>query len=113
MTPILDLFVLHTWWSYAPHDYSAFAGLYHWFNVLEGVVWCVFSLLVFVRHSKFRKAACEVVYAAAFFTFGLTDFCEAYRLTSWLLWAKLGNLILLLWLRASIMKRYYPQSKVY
>jgi hypothetical protein len=36
---------------------------------------------------------------------------EQPRIT--LLWVKLGNLVVLLWLRAVVMRRLYPQSKLY
>ena len=58
-------------------------------------------------------AAPWVAYAAAFFTFGLTDFREAHTLQSWLIWLKVANLAILLWLRATIIGRYYPSSKLY
>jgi len=62
---------------------------------------------------KHRRSRLEWWYALAFFTFGLTDFREAYALSSWLIWAKLANLILLLWLRATVIRRFYPTSKLF
>jgi hypothetical protein len=50
---------------------------------------------------------------AAFVVFGLTDFREAYRLESWLLLFKGINLVALLWLRHTVIRRWYPASKVY
>jgi hypothetical protein len=49
----------------------------------------------------------------AFFVFGLTDFREAYVLESWLVWAKLANLIALAALRSIVMKRHYPDWKLF
>jgi hypothetical protein len=34
-------------------------------------------------------------------------------LTSWLIWLKLGNLLALLWLRATVIRRFYPASKLF
>jgi hypothetical protein len=60
-----------------------------------------------------RRSLLELAYAAAFFTFGLTDFREAYELASWLVWLKLLNLIVLIQLRTVVMKRCYPASKLF
>ena len=49
----------------------------------------------------------------AFFTFGLTDFREAYVLESWLVWVKLLNLVLLIWLRSIAVRRWYPESRLF
>jgi hypothetical protein len=49
----------------------------------------------------------------AFAFFGLSDYREAWVLQSWLIWAKIINLVALVWLRATVMRRYYPQSKLY
>ena len=65
------------------------------------------------RYAKRRHSVLELAYALAFFTFGLTDFQEAQALTSWLIWLKLLNLIVLLRLRAVVIKRYYPLCKLY
>ena len=32
---------------------------------------------------------------------------------SWLIWAKLINLAALIWLRATVIRRYYPNSTLY
>jgi hypothetical protein len=55
----------------------------------------------------------EVAYAMAFGLFGVTDFIEAWRLTSWLIWAKLVNLMVLLLLRRTVLRRFYPQCRLY
>ena len=55
----------------------------------------------------------EIAYSFAFLTFGVTDFREAYALDSWLIWLKAGNLLILLWLRSLVIKRFYPESKLY
>jgi hypothetical protein len=76
-------------------------------------VWVVLACLVLARHLRHRHSRLEWAYAVAFFTFGLTDFYEAYTLTSWLIWLKLANLILLAWLRATVIRTFYPQSKLW
>jgi hypothetical protein len=53
------------------------------------------------------------LYSLAFFSFGLTDFREAYVLESWLVWVKLANLIALVVLRSIVIRRYYPDSKLF
>jgi hypothetical protein len=60
-----------------------------------------------------RRSRLEILYALAFFTFGLTDFREAYVLRSWLVGVKLVNLIALIRLRAVAIKRWYPGSRLY
>ena len=52
-------------------------------------------------------------YAFAFALFGISDFVQAYHLTSWLLVWKLLNLIALLVLRKLTITRHYPQSKLF
>jgi hypothetical protein len=109
----LDILVLRIWWRYDPGDRSWVALGYHLFNLFEGGVWVVFACLVLLRHGRFRHSRLEWGYALAFFTFGLTDFREASALNSWLIWLKLANLILLLWLRAMVIRRFYPESKLF
>ena len=55
----------------------------------------------------------EPVYALAFFTFGLTDFREAYALDSWLIAIKLANLVALFALRRYVLRQCYPESRLY
>ncbi len=112
---ILDLLWTRTWWRYrpvAPGDFPM-PGYVHAFNLFEGTAWVVFGLLVLARYLRRGRAAIEIGYALAFFAFGLTDFIEARALTSWLIWAKLANLIVLARLRAVVIRRYYPASKLY
>jgi hypothetical protein len=110
---ILDLLWTRTWWKYGPRDPSGFSMPYHAFNLFEGVAWVVFACLVLVRCVRKGRSLIEVWYALAFFTFGLTDFREAYVLTSWLVWVKLVNLILLARLRTVVIRRLYPSSTLY
>ena len=110
---IADFLVYRTWWSYRSGNPPWVEIPYHAFNLFEGTVWVVLSGLVLRRSLKYRHSTVEVVYALAFFTFGLTDFREAYALQSWLIWLKAANLLALLWLRARVIGRYYPESKLY
>src|SRR3954469_8771654 len=110
---IADDLVFRTWWTYRSGNPPWVEIPYHAFNLFEGTVWVALSGLVLRRFLKYRHASVEVVYALAFFTFGLTDFREAYALQSWLIWLKAANLVILLWLRARVIGRYYPESKLY
>jgi hypothetical protein len=108
-----DYLVYRTWWAYQS-EYPTWADMpYHAFNFFEGAVWVVLSGLVLGRFLRNRHSRIEVAYALAFFTFGQTDFREAYALQSWLLWLKAANLLVHFWLRAVVIKRYYPRSKLY
>jgi hypothetical protein len=110
---ILDLLWTRTWWEYRQGDPSVFSMPYHLFNLFEGVAWVVFSVLVLIRYLRQGHSVLEVWYALSFFTFGLTDFREAYALSSWLVWIKLANLIVLIWLRSLVIRRFYPTSTLY
>jgi hypothetical protein len=98
---------LHT----RPND--RFSHVYHWFNIAEGAAWCAIAYLAMRRFVKHRKSRLEIVYAAAFVTFGVSDFVEAHTLTTWLILAKGANLALLFALRRYLLGRYYPGSKTY
>jgi len=110
---VADYLVFRTWWTYRSADTPWVEAPYHAFNLFEGTVWFVLSGLVFRRFLIHRHSPVEVAYALAFFTFGLTDFREAYALQSWLIWIKAANLLVLFWLRALVIGRYYPESKLY
>ena len=110
----LDLLWWHTWREYDPNGSLSDFVWQHGFNLFEGACWFACSSLVIRRHLQHRKSKClELSYAAAFFFFGLSDFVQAYRLTSWLLVWKLFNLIALLVLRKRTIKRHYPSSEVF
>ncbi|MBI2824224.1 MAG: hypothetical protein HYX69_06020 [Planctomycetia bacterium] len=110
---VFDILFFHTWWTYRTARFPAQAVPYHWFNLFEGSAWLVFAAMVLVRHLRHRRSRLELAYALAFFMFGLSDFREAWVLESWLIWAKLVNLGILLWLRAIVIRRFYPQSKLF
>ena len=110
---ILDILWTRTWWRYRPGDRSDPLWILHAFNLFEGTAWLVFAVLVLIRYLRKGQSAIEVGYALAFFTFGLTDFREAYALNSWLVWVKLVNLIVLAKLRAIVIRKCYPTSTLY
>ena len=96
-----------------PGEPSLFAAVYHWFNLFEAGVWAALAAAVLVRFLRNRRSVLEICYAAAFLTFAATDVREAWRLDAWLILLKAVNLLVLLWLRAVVMRRYYPASKLY
>jgi hypothetical protein len=106
-----ELLLTRTWWSYQPTNPGH--ALYHWFNLVEGCFWLLFAAIVLARYFKHRQSQLEVWYAAAFVAFGLSDFCEAYVLTSWLIWAKGGILLAIVLLRRIVLRRFYPQQRAF
>lgn len=100
------------WWTYHPAAEWP-EQVYRGFNLVEGCAWLVIAALVLWRYRRFRRSPLELVYAIAFVTFGLSDFWEAYELTSALITFKGANLIVLLLLRRAILRRYYPQSRTF
>jgi hypothetical protein len=113
MARCCEFLFLETWWVYDPRTPTVHAVFTHWFNLFEGTVWLVFAGLVAGRYVRFRRSLIELLYAAAFGLFGLTDFREAYCVQSWLLWVKLVILVGLFALRRTVMRRFYPDSRVY
>ncbi|MBS0202829.1 MAG: hypothetical protein JSS49_08025 [Planctomycetes bacterium] len=114
--PALRILFYETWWSWnrpagAPYTWMEIAG--RGFNGVEATAWFIFAVLVFRRGLKYRRSKCELWYGVAFVLFGISDVIEAWILTSWLLWWKAINLVVLFSLRRSIMKRYYPDARVY
>jgi hypothetical protein len=109
---LIHLIFLRTWWTYERDRGLAFSAPYHWFNLFEGAVWILFALLVFARFLRRRNSSLEIWYAVAFFTFGLSDFREAWVQSSPLLWFKGANLAVLFYLRWVVLKRYYPDKKL-
>lgn len=105
---LIEFLFWHTWWRWEPLDRSPFSIYYHWFNLAEGTVWVALAIYVLARYLRRRKSVLELCYAAAFLTFGVSDFVEAHALTSWLLWLKLVNLIALFRLGWIVERRFYP-----
>ena len=104
--------LLDVWWSYNPTA-DWLHHLYSWFNVIEGWFWLLFAALVLARHLKHRRSPIEIVYAAAFVTFGLSDFRESYVLETWLVIFKAVNLAALVYLRWHVLRRNYPQCRAF
>jgi hypothetical protein len=109
----MELLLRLTWWSWTDGDRSWHSIAVHVFNFVEGVAWWMFSALVLRRHLRFRKCRAELLYSLAFLSFGVTDFIEAYALTSWLIWIKLVNLIVLWRLRSTSLGEWYPENRLF
>lgn len=113
---LIDGLWRHTWWSFAGSQDPVHAWVYRSINLIEGLFWIGFCVAVWVRRQRQpvdRRRPIEHWYALAFFVFALTDFREAVALQSWLIWIKLINLFVLLWLRKRVMTTLYPDSKVF
>ena len=116
MSEIARIVWFETWWSWSrppsePYLWTDIAC--RSFNFVEAAAWLVFAALVLRRWCHFRRSSLELCYAVAFVLFGVSDLIEAWWLTSWLLWWKGLNLIALYWLRRLVLKRHYPDSKLY
>lgn len=112
MEPARQWLWTREWWRYGRPP-SLLGDAYHWFNIAEGIVWCVLAALVVVRAVRRQRRPVEWWYAAAFAAFGLTDFREAIALHSWLIGLKGVNLVVLLWLRSVVIRRFYPRSRTF
>ena len=113
MPQIVEFVFTHTWWTWDPLDGQWFSITYHWFNLLEGMIWLILAGLVLRRWLKHRCSRIEIIYAIAFLCFAATDFREAWEQSSWLIWLKLFNLALLFWLRRIVVQRWYPAARMY
>jgi hypothetical protein len=109
MPPILT----EPWWSWNPETAGTLDHVYRGFNLFEAGAWFVFAALVLARWRRNRHSFREVAYAAAFVAFGLTDVAEAYRQSPGLVAIKGVILTALLVLRAQVIRRWYPTSRVY
>lgn len=109
----MDYLWLKRWWQYPDPKDPWFSVPYHYFNLIEGTCWIIIACLVLRRDPSHRRSRLEILYFLAFFTFGMTDFREAYALESWLVWVKLMNLIMLIWLRSKAIRRWYPESRLF
>ena len=113
MAEALRVLFTRVWWTWDARDEQWFSIAYHWFNIVEGVAWAVLAGLVFGRFLKHRGSVLEIGYSFAFLTFAFTDFREAWEQSSWLIWLKVVNLVVLLWIRGVVMRRWYPEARVY
>ncbi len=112
MSRVADILLFRNWWVYDPGEHW-YNQPYHWLNLIEGTIWIAIAGLVLRRYRQHRHSPVEIAYAAAFFTFGLSDFHEAWTLPSWLILFKGVNLIVILWLRNRLLNRYYPDRRMF
>jgi hypothetical protein len=116
MNEVLRILFSETWWSWSragnePHTWTDVAC--RSFNVVEASAWFIFAVLVFRRWRRFRKSRIELWYGVAFVLFGISDVVETWALTSWLLWWKAANLLVLFRMRHIVIRRFHPDAKVY
>lgn len=116
MNDAVQVLWFETWWTWSrpetePYLWSEIAG--HYFNYVEALAWFLFAGFVFFRWLRHRHSFVEILYALGFVTFGISDWIESERLTSWLLWWKGANLGMLLWLRHTIKSKWYPTAKIF
>lgn len=109
MPPILT----EPWWTWNPETAGPLDYVYRGFNLFEAGAWFVFALLVLARWRRNRNSAREIAYAAAFLLFGVTDVAEAWRQSTPLIAIKACVLTTLLILRAQVIRRWYPASRIY
>ena len=116
MQNLLQTLWFETWWT-CPHSAKAPRSFQdvacHYFNLVEAATWFVFAALVACRWAKFHRSTIEIAYAVAFLLFGLSDIIESWFLTSWLLWWKSVNLVLLLRLRQIVIRQFYPENRLF
>lgn len=108
----LTRLLARNWWTWEA-DAPLPDQIYHYGNLCEGVCWIALGVLVLRRWLRQGSGPLEPLYAAAFVAFGATDFQEARALSTWLILAKGVNLAALLALRAVVIRRFYPQSRLY
>jgi hypothetical protein len=113
MVNVFEIVFVQIWWTYEAEEPFGFSACYHWFNILEGQVWLVFSALVLLRFLRHRQSRIEVWYCLLFAAFGVSDLVEAWQQSSWLIWLKLFNLYGLVRTREHVMRRHYPAARLY
>lgn len=86
---------------------------YQILNTVEGMAWIVIGFLVLHRAKWIKASLLECVYFIAFILFGVSDFIEVSTYPLWLAFWKLFNVLTLLYVRSLVMRRMYPQAKVY
>lgn len=101
------------WWIWRLETAGIGDWAYRIFNVIEGLVWLVFGILVLFRWSRNRRSGWEWGYASAFVVFGLTDFREAYVQSIGLILIKGAVLVWLMLARRQCLRVWYPGAKVY
>ena len=98
------------WWTFEAESAGAWSYLYCSFNIVEGVFWISFAILVLRRHLRHRKSKWEIVYSFAFLLFGFSDFIEASQMSAPLLIAKAVILVVLFSLRSFVRKKFYSTA---
>ena len=113
MEDLLKIVFVRIWWTYDSEEPFGFSACYHWFNIVEGLVWLVFAALVLLRFLRNHQSRIELCYCALFAAFGFSDLVEAWQQSSWLIWFKLFNLYGLVRTREHVMRCHYPEACVY
>jgi hypothetical protein len=113
MANLFEIVFVRIWWTYDAEEPFGFSACYHWFNILEGLVWMIFSALVLLRFLRHRRSPIELCYCALFAAFGASDLVEAWQQSSWLIWLKLINLCCLVWTRERVLRCHYLEARVY
>lgn len=101
------------WWTWDPGSATTFDRIYRGFNLFEAVIWFLFAALVLARWRRTPHSWLEVLYAAAFAAFGVTDILEAWRQSARLFAIKGLILAMIIALRAIVLRRWYPTSRAY
>lgn len=103
---LLEALWTQPWWTYDPAQATLWDHSYRNFNHFEGFVWTVFAILVLRRWQTHHRSRWELVYAAAFLLFGLTDFREAFVQSAPLVLLKVVVLGVLWWSRRVVTRLY-------
>ncbi|GDY15114.1 hypothetical protein LBMAG53_39920 [Planctomycetota bacterium] len=94
----IDILWFVPWWQRGGDGW--FDLIYPAFNLAEATCWMVCAGFVLYRWWRSgRSRWLEPGYAAALVTFGVTDLLESQSISGWLVAAKIGNALLLWWLR--------------
>lgn len=101
------------WWVWQPETAGISDWSYRAFNLIEGLVWFVFAVLVLLRWHRSRRSRWEWAYASAFLAFGLTDFREAYAQSLGLLLIKGVVLTWLMLTRCRATRVWYPEARIF
>jgi hypothetical protein len=101
---------INPWWTLEPESAGGWSYLYSSFNIVEGIFWVGFAIIVLRRYLQHRKSYWEIGYSFVFLLFGLTDFIESSQMSVPLLMAKAVILVVLFSLRSFVRKKYYPSA---
>lgn len=99
-------FCEHTIWHSQHTQGSWFDIIYPLFNLFEALCWCGVSVFIVLRARRHNGRCIELLYAATWFTFGLTDLREAYAQQVGLIVLKGLLLGILIALRRVVLRRY-------